>query len=50
MSAMSNARNATLIASVDWGSVGTGTDSEPAPRPPVAVTRTCHAPAVIIHR
>ena len=45
-----SARSAALIASVDCGNVGTGTASEPAPRSPVAVIRTCQAPAVIIQR
>ena len=36
------------MPSVACGSVGTGTDSGPAPRSPSTVTRTCQAPAVII--
>ena len=42
--------SARLIASVDFGSVGTGTASCPGPRSPETATRTCQAPAVIIQR
>ena len=44
------ARRPGLIASVDCGNVGTGTDSVPSPRSPLTVMRTCQAPAPISHK
>ena len=43
-------RAAPAIASVDCGSVGTGTDNVPSPRSPFTLIRTCQAPALINQR
>ena len=50
MRTKSTTRSPWFMASVDWGNVGTGIESVPVPRSPSTVTRTCQAPAVIIHR
>ena len=38
------------MPNVACGIVGTGTERVPWPRSPATMTRTCQAPAVIIHR
>jgi hypothetical protein len=49
INANSTARSAGVMSSVACGSVGTGTATAPDPRLPSTMTRTCQAPARIIH-